>query len=443
MTNDETRFGLLGRTLLGLLLGLLLLIQVDTRHVTPAGAVAAAHLFSIGRWEAANFFDKWPHLLWETLLRKKPSRDERLALIEEYLLFANLAEKEKDRLEGPRRGATTAPGGAANVRITPSREYLDELLETKRKLRPGAEEAIEAELSTVLIGEGLGSRLGLLFPPVDLRFGEPPTMLVTSPRDRIQRFEAVLLTPDLPGLERDVLERELLESYNLSALVFNLAGLSTYPTLVSDLYTRRTILQTAGHEWLHAYFFFRPLGRNLRVSEKMFTLNETAADLAGRELGDTTFARMGGDLSVSARRYLSGAERDPVFAREMRETRLRVDELLGQGDVEDAEQYLKERWWRLVLGGYGLRKLNQAYFAFHGSYAGGAASISPIGDQLKELRGLLPNVGTFVETVSGVSSYQEFLDLLARLRADAGGEPSSRTRADPSGRGAPAQAGRR
>ena len=260
---------------------------------------------------------------------------------------------------------------------------------------------------------------------MDVRFDQPPTVLVTSPRDRIERLEVVLLHPDMDGFERDRLEKELMARYNLSAIVDNLAGLSTYPSLVSDLFTLRTVLQTTAHEWLHSYFFFRPLGQHLYSSEEMSTLNETAADLAGRELGDITFARIGGDLSVSSSRYLSGEERDPIFTRKMRETRTRVEQLLAQGKIEEAEQYMKERQWHLRLGGYGIRKLNQAYFAFRGSYAEGAGSISPIGDEVKELRDLVPNIRSFIQTISGVSSYEEFLNILEKHRAQEGNNEDS------------------
>ena len=131
---------------------------------------------------------------------------------------------------------------------------------------------------------------------------------------------------------------------------------------------------------------------------------------------------MGGDLNESPTRYLPEEERDPVFTSEMRETRLRVDELLDEGKIKEAEQYMKERWWLLRLAGYRLRKLNQAYFAFHGRYAEGPASVSPIGEQIKELRDLLPSAGAFVKTVSGVSSHRKLLELLASLRAQRGAD---------------------
>ena len=67
---------------------------------------------------------------------------------------------------------------------------------------------------------------------------------------------------------------------------------------------------------------------------------------------------------------------------------------------------------------YSIRKLNQAYFAFYGTYADTAASVSPIGEQLVRFRSFMPDVGTFVRTVSGVSSYDEFLELLSELEKE-------------------------
>lgn len=74
-----------------------------------------------------------------------------------------------------------------------------------------------------------------------------------------------------------------------------------------------------------------------------------------------------------------GAEATVVFdfrGAEMRQTRLRVDELLAAGKINEAEQYMEMRrqFWEY---GYHIRKINQAYFVFYGSYndepGGGAA----------------------------------------------------------------------
>jgi len=408
--------GLRARVAFGFLMVGILFLGSDHLHLSPANATASAYQFSIVQWELANLPRKWLHLLTYIVPGRKPTREERLAAIDEYLLVARLAQKEKDRLEGRAGRSSSTLAAGAGRDSSASREYLDELLEDREALRAEAEEGMEAELSAAFIEEGMASRVGFLFPPVDLRFDRPPTIFITSPRDRIKREEAMLLEPEIPVLDRDRLENELLNRYDRSALVDDLAGLSTYPSLVSELSPLRSVLQTAAHEWLHHYFFFRPLGWSIGRSSEMFTLSETASDLAGRELGDIAFARMGGDLSVSSHRYLSSAERYPNITREMRETRLEVERLLAEGRVGEAEEYMKERWWFLALRGFRLRKLNQAYFAFHGTYAESPASISPIGGQLAELRSLVPGVGEFVRTVAGLSSYPEFLALLESLR---------------------------
>jgi len=410
---------------MALLLLTMLVVPVDNFRLSPVRLVAADHLFSLVQWEITNFPQKWVHALWQLIPGKKPSREERIRLIDEYLQLSRKVQKEEDRIEGVliRQSATRGSGSAAKE-VAPTRDYLDELSAQRRRLRARAEEAVEAELSSVLAELGFKSRIGLIFPPVDLKFQEPPTLLIVSPRDELRVLGSVLLDSDLKGVERDAIEQQILREQNISALVDDLAGLATYPTIVSDLFTTRTVMRTAAHEWLHAYFFFRPLGQSLRNTDDMFTMNETAADIAGRELGDLVFERIGGDLSVSASRYAPAEDRYPDFTRVMRETRTRVEELLGEGKIEEAEQYMREQQWFLRLRGFNIRKLNQAYLAFRGRYAESPASVSPLGERLNELRELLPSVGDFIREISRVSSVAEFTALLERARREAGAVPA-------------------
>ena len=400
---------------LGLLAVFIMLPQTDTFRLSPGTEVASEYLFSIAGWEVANVPYKWYQLLLDLLPGADPSREERLTSLDRYLQLSRMVRKEKDRLDGLTfRSSSTLATGGIRERTERSTEYLDELTQEKEASRADAEAAFEAELSEVLIKEDLTTVLGFLFPPVDVRFDRPPTLLIISPRDRIELTETVLLHADVPPLERDRLETELLERYDLSSLVVDLGGLATYPSLVNDLRELRSVSRTAAHEWLHQYFTFHSIGRHYRSTPEMLTINETAADMAGRELGDIVFVRMGGDLSISESRYLPADERNPVFTREMRKTRQRTEELLAEGKIAEAEQYLKERWWFLRLRGFGLRKLNQAYFAFYGIYAASAASVSPIGAQLEELRGSYSGVGPFLKAVATVSNYGEYLELLER-----------------------------
>ena len=420
---DKPRYGMRKRTGAALLILLLILlfVRVDNYKLTPVEIIASDHLFSIVRWEVKNFPQKWIHILWEAIPGNKPSREERLVLIDEYLQLARKVQKERDRIEGVliRRSATKGSAAAAKE-LVPTRDALEQLEREKNAIQGQTEEAVEAEISTLLAEMGFQSRFGLIWPPVDIKFEKPPTLLVLSARDRISLTGSVLLDPELKGVERDRIEQEILEQHNLSALVDDLAGLATYPNIVSDLYTTRTIMRTAVHEWFHAYFFFKPLGKNLRKNETMFTLNETVTDILGRELGDIVFERMGGDLTISASRYAPAEDINPNFTRVMRETRQRVEELLAEGKIEEAEKYMREQQWFLRLRGYNLRKLNQAYFAFRGRYAESPASTSPLGKQLNELRSLLPSAAAFIREISQVASHAEFLELLERARAEAG-----------------------
>ena len=417
----SVKFGRLGKAGFVLaMLALLLFLRADSLFLTPGKANVAPHLFSFIEYELSNAPDKWAHRLSELWPGGERSREERLALLDEYLVTVRRAHKEEERIEGLLNAGGGVIGAGSGKGPAVSTEYLDELSAHRDRLRPVAEETLEAELSAALLELGFGLPMGLIWPPVDVRLDSPPALLVTSPRDEMRLLGATALEPGLRAFERDELEREIEAEHGVSALIVNLAGIGTYPALVRDDNTLRSVAIIAVHEWLHNHWFFRPLGWNYAASADMTTLNETAADLAGREIGDMAFARMGGDLSESPSRYLRG-EANPQFTAFMRETRLHAEDLLSEGRVEEAERYMRERRWRLRLGGYGIRKLNQAYFAFHGQYAESAGSVSPIGAEVRELRELLPDVGAFSRAVSGVSSYAEFLELLERLRGDGGG----------------------
>ena len=63
---------------------------------------------------------------------------------------------------------------------------------------------------------------------------------------------------------------------------------------------------------------------------------------------------------------------------------------------------MKEKQQYLAANGYYIRKLNQAYFAFYGSYADSPTSVDPIGTKLKQLRQQSTSVTDFLNTVSGI-----------------------------------------
>ena len=207
------RFRWWRKLLLGLILLTLFIPRMDSFKITPVELIAFEHLFSLVEWEAANFPRKWVHSLVNLVPGQKPTREERLELVDEYLKVARLAKKEERRIEGASQLRSFK--GADTSQVAPSDEYLRELLAQKRKLQPEAEESVEAEVSAVLATLGLESRIGLIWPPVDVRFGEPPTLLVISPRDKIDMTGAVFLDPDIEPFERDEIEKRVFEEVTM------------------------------------------------------------------------------------------------------------------------------------------------------------------------------------------------------------------------------------
>jgi len=67
-----------------------------------------------------------------------------------------------------------------------------------------------------------------------------------------------------------------------------------------------------------------------------------------------------------------------------------------------------------VAQGYVIRKLNQAYFAFYGSYADtpGAAGKDPIGPTVLKFRARSPDLHTFVSEIARVTTLDEVEALL-------------------------------
>ena len=388
----------------------------DSYVLNPAQRAATPYTYDLVAWEATNFLSKWVHKLGDALPWNRLSDDDRLRQVDEY--FA-LGDEAADVQAGLARAASNGERSVSEV--VRLENELDRIGSRREGLRKDVEETIESMISSVVSEDGLGSFGDLVFPPVDIRLSSPPKLLVTSPRGRIDRTHDVLLDPDISVQEREELEDELLNDSNLSALVVRIGGVATFPASLPNDRPLQSTLRTSAHEWLHHYFFFKPLGQNMFDNDEMQTLNETAAEIAGREIGDRVFERLGGVVEADREASKRGSEDEAGFQFdvEMRETRRRVDELLGEGRVEDAESYMEERRQLFVQNGFFIRKLNQAYFAFQGTYAESPTSVSPIGDQLNSFRKLTPDLGTFIREVSRIGSYDAFLDKLTRLERGA------------------------
>ena len=399
----QTAFQVFARGLQAGMLAVLLLWAGQDYRPTETEIAVASHRFNLLAWEAGNVFDKWYHELVALLPWNSPlPRDQRIALAEEFFRIGG----EERRLEGELLTVDESSPEARGIR-----QRLAEIHERQDSIRPIVEQAVEREISNVLADEGLTSRIGVILPPVDTVLSPSPALMVTSPRDRIFRLENTLLRHGIRPGDRETLERLTLEERDLSAIVVDTGGIGTFPSVVSSGSSLHHALTTVAHEWLHNWFFFHPLGQHFWDSPDMTTLNETAATLGGWEIGDRAYEAMTG-IRFDRKPPSPPAERDPDafdFNAEMRETRQRTEALLARGRIAEAESYMEERRRELLERGYRIRKINQAYFAFYGSYATSAASVSPIEGQLRDLRQRSDTLGEFLKTVAQFSTYEEFL----------------------------------
>jgi hypothetical protein len=248
--------------------------------------------------------------------------------------------------------------------------------------------------------------------PLDFEFDRPPLVLVISPRERISYDRAILLRKDLTSEQVAALEEETAAT-GVSSLVVSISGIATYPSTVPEPTSYADVLETVAHEWLHQYLFFHPLGSHFFDNDTLRTLNETVANIGGREIADLVQQRF--PLPQPDYAAADEAPEEPRidFKAEMHKLRLEVDSLLSEGKIGEAEALMEEKREFLAENGFYIRKINQAYFAFHGLYGDTPASSSPIGPKMLELRLLSPSLGDFVRSVAGITSEEELDRLLA------------------------------
>ena len=363
---------------------------------SPSDVAVSPYKYSLFRWEVDHFLDKWVNKLQEILpWNSEPSREARIAQAQEFFdLTAEIRELERG----------SADENAARI---------EELRQRRSDMQTDVEETVESEISAILVEEGFSSRIGVIFPPVDTVFAASPGALIISPRDRIAQTSSTLLKPGIPGDVRNELEEVIFREDDVSALVVSTGGVATYPSVVSATATLHSALVITAHEWLHHWFFFQPLGQHFWDSSDMTTLNETAATLGGQAIGDRVFTAITGEQVRRESEPPAPADLGAFnFNDAMHETRLRTEALLADGKIEEAEAYMEERRLFMAENGFFIRKINQAFFAFHGTYATSAASISPINGQLKELRSQSDTLEDCLKTVGTFGSYNEFLKYL-------------------------------
>lgn len=290
---------------------------------------------------------------------------------------------------------------------------------------PVAEAILGEQVSVILHQEGGFGVAGQVLPPVSGTFTPLPNVLVISWRTKIERIYQRDLITGLTDDDRDRIERKIETAKpHLSAYVTEIGGLSAYPAMLYESSDLDWDAETMAHEWTHHYLDFHPLGWAYGRSFETTTMNETTASLVGEWAGQEVVRRFYAPLlhrekplphPLVAPPKEPGEERRFDFRAEMHRTRVTVDRLLAEGKVEVAEIYMELQRRYFVDQGYRIRRLNQAYFAFHGAYAesGGASGEDPTGPLVRRLWAISPTPQAFVHRIAPLTERQQLEALFA------------------------------
>jgi hypothetical protein len=396
-------------------------------HDFMALGLARDHLFDFAKWEIDAATDKAANSLIAP--ERAMSTEERTQYVRDYLDLVGHIDDLEDQVTEIYENPNYRDPLAASADLRAERDTLRVEQESKQAI---AEAIVQSQVSELLVDYGFGTG-GAILPPVSFRFTQLPTILIISKRDKIERTGAYPLEHGITVDQMTSLEANLDSQLNVSSLVAPLGGLAVYPAMLIETGYLPSVMEITAHEWTHHYLAFHPLGLNYGLSPALYTLNETTASIVGREIGWAVLDRYYPDLAGPPPDYTPqppppepseatpAVPVDPLafdFNAEMRETRVKAEELLAEGKIEEAEKYMAGRRLIFVGHGYRIRKLNQAYFAFYGSYADqpGATGQDPIGPALRDLRYYSGSLVEFIRRVQGITTADELFALVEKAK---------------------------
>lgn len=305
----------------------------------------------------------------------------------------------------------------------PDLANIDKLTAERDQYTNTVEAIMQRHIDEAVTSAGLQRDLPLFagisftWPPPAFKLTSPPTLLVRSPRDVIKRDGDTLLKPGLSLRDAEKIEAET-DSESQVSLVVPIGGLAAYPAIVNDDRSYDSLLDTSAHEWTHHYLAFFPLGEQWGKGGDAETLNETTANIAGREIANLIRKARPLKLPAGADGNPPATAVQPVtvdFNKEMHDLRLQVDALLKAGKVSEAEKAMDDKRDYLAQHGINIRKINQAYFAFYGTYGDTAASSNPVGPKVEKVWALTKDVGLFLANMREVRNVADLDATIARL----------------------------
>ncbi len=445
------RFGLI--LSLMLVLGLIVLF-VPQEYPVPGASntiisrLAGKEIFDFAEWMGAAWLEKADQI--SVPVQDFLTDQQRSQLVVAFTQLINDWGDLDRQVRQIYADASVKDPEAQTQALRAKRDALRKEIELRR---PTAETIIQQQIASVLVDEGFSVE-GEIFPPVATRITPLPYVLIISPRDEINRVDGEALQAGLSVEEADRIETEVLSTTNQSALVVPIGGLAAYPTMVLETGDTLWLMQTIAHEWVHNWLYLRPLGYSYLTEDPVVrTINETTASLAGDELGLKVMRRYYLDILKQEHPDLVDPQplqapdlnptaappprRDPnqfSYNNALYETRVQVEKILAESrqlkaegkmseaeaKIVEAEKYMEDRRQFINSHGYGIRKLNQAFFAFYGAYAdqpGGAAGSDPTGPSVVALRAYSSSLRQFLDRVSSTLTLEELQKAVADFKA--------------------------
>jgi len=385
--------------------------------------VGREYRFDFLGWSLRALEDKAQELFSET--RRSMPAETQQEVVLAYLAQLGDVQRIEAQIERAFSDPTVSDPEVATADMRAERDELRRDLDARRPL---VEDIVQQQVATLLNEEGLAVG-GVTWPPVMMTMSPVPYMLILSPRDRIAQIDSAALVPGLTTEDKELMEDAVFDQLDQSALVVPIGGLGTYPAMIRETSSINWLAEVTAHEWTHHWLSLQPLGIRYLENAQMRTINETVASLVDLEIGPLVIERYYPEMVPQTAASPAPVQPSPVpvfdFPAEMAETRAKVDQLLAEGKIEQAESYMEQRRRVFIDNGYNIRKLNQAYFAFYGGYAaepGGAAGTDPIGPMLRDLRQASPSLRQFLLDVGRVTSFEDLVEL---HRAKVGPEPAT------------------
>ena len=210
-------------------------------------------------WESNAFLDKGESLLVGG--HRFLDEDSRKSLVLDYLSLVAEAQGIESQINAIYRDPAVLDPNLASQQEQANLLEIRKDLEGKQLI---AEAIIQEQVGAILAEEGF-DLVGETWPPVMMRVSPLPSILIVSPRERIEKLYQVPLVNGLTTPDKEEMETAVFGDLNRSALVVPIGGLGTYPAMIMETRDINRLAEVVSHEWVHHWLTLQPLGLNYMV----------------------------------------------------------------------------------------------------------------------------------------------------------------------------------